>query len=206
MLAYVQRKEGCRLFKKHSFERLMAHTVWKVITFQLVAMLVYVVMILVVMMIFADDEGYVYPWNEMFATLFTEIVVLILAYKPLWLLGEEHAGSLQMRTVRGSSYSGLIIGLWSVSPIILAWFINLTLGIFSASTTVFNSILGYLLYPWEPYFRVCRLYIDSSAWYMPFTYIPAIIPIPTLCHIAYRNGMNGVTLKRMLRRITREHK
>lgn len=177
----------------------MARAAWKLVGYQLIAMFIYVIMILVVMMIFADNEGYVYPWNEMYATLLTEIVVLALAYKPLWDIGDEHAGSLQMAHTRGTKYSGLQIGLLGVSPIIVAWFFDTLLGIFSLNFSLLTSILGYMLYPWEPYFNVCKLYLGATAWYMPFVYIPAIVPIPILCHIAYTNGVKGVTLKKTIR-------
>jgi len=201
----MQRKEGHvvlkKVFQKHSFERSMARMVCKLIGYQLLAMLIYVVMTLLVMMIFADKEGYINPWNEVFATIFTEAVVLIIAYKPLWNLGEEHAGSLQMRYTRGTKYSGLQMGLLAVSPIIVAWFFDMLLGFFSLNASIFNSILGYMLYPWEPYFNVCKLYLDATAWYMPFFYIPAIIPLPILCHVAYTNGIKGWTVHKALRNL-----
>ena len=172
------------MFKKHSFERAMARMAWKLVGYQLVAMFIYVIMTLVVMVIFADEDGYVYPWNEVYATLLTEIVVLTMAYKPLWMLGDDHAGSLKMAHTRGTKYSGLQVGL---------------LAIFSLNFSLFTSILGYMLYPWEPYFNICKLYMDISAWYMPLIYVPTILPMPILCHIAYTNGVKGVTLKKTIR-------
>ena len=177
----------------------MARMAWKLVGYQLVAMFIYVIMTLVVMVIFADEDGYVYPWNEVYATLLTEIVVLTMAYKPLWMLGDDHAGSLKMAHTRGTKYSGLQVGLFAVSPIIVAWFFDLLLGIFSLNFSLFTSILGYMLYPWEPYFNICKLYMDISAWYMPLIYVPTILPIPILCHIAYTNGVKGVTLKKTIR-------
>lgn len=187
------------MLKKHSFERAMARAAVKLIGNQLLAMLIYVVMILVVMVLFADEDGYVYPWNEMFATLFTLLVVLGISYQPIWLLGEEHAASLHMHHVRGTEWSGLQIGLLAVSPIIVAWFFDTLLGIFSINAPIFNTILAYMLYPWEPYFNVCKLYMDTEAWYMPLIYLPAIVPIPLFCHWAYRNGCKGITFKSLKR-------
>lgn len=177
----------------------MGRMACKLVGYQLIAMFIYVIMALVVLMIFADEEGYVYPWNELYATLLTEIVVLILVYKPLWALGDEHAGSLLMTHTRGTKYSGLLVGLFGVSPIIVAWFFDTLLGIFSLNFSLLTSILGYMLYPWEPYFNICKLYLDANAWYMPLIYIPAIVPIPILCHIAYTNGVKGITLKKTIR-------
>ena len=196
-------REGNFFLKKLSFGKKILLLALRILGFQIASIITYFIMVMVVTMVFSDKEANVETPYMLIATLITQTSVLVLAYKPVWLLGEDHAADLIIGKTKRHPFAGLLVGLCAVSPMILAWLMNLLLVFFSFNFNFFSTVLGYLLYSWEPYFTLCYTYLPANAWYAPLIYLPALLPIPLLCQLAYWNGMRGVTWRKKVREYRR---
>ena len=194
-----QKKGREFIVERVSFNKKMLLLAVKILGLQIASIITYFFIVMLVTMFFSDKEANVEAPYMLIATVITQASVLLLIYKPLWGLGEEHATDLIIGRTKRRPYAGLAVGLYAISPIILAWAVNLLLNFFTFNFSFFSTVLGYLLYSWEPYFDLCYIYLPDGAWYTPFIYLPAMLPIPALCHIAYRNGLHGITLREKIK-------
>ena len=187
-------QKGWEFFlRKQTFTNKIVRLAGRVLCTQLASILTYFVLVLVVMSFWDDPSKDMTP-IYLLATAGSQISVLCLIYKPIWLLGEDHATDLRIGKTRRCPAAGLIIGLCGVSPAIIAWLANLILSFSHSSSSIADSVLGYMLYVWAPYFNM----IPHGAWYSPLLFLPALVPVPILSHIAFYRGMRGLTLKKSI--------
>lgn len=173
--------------KKKSFVNRLFRLAGRVFCTQLVSILTYAVMVLVVMTLLDRTKEKAMSPIYLVATLVAQVSVLVVLYRPLWLFGEDHATDLKIGKVRRLPYAGLLIGAIGISPAILAWLGSCVLALLGTQSSLFDEILGYMLYAWAPYFEC----IPHNGWYASLFYLPAIVPVPLVCQIAFWRGLHG---------------
>lgn len=181
--------------KKKSFANRLLRLAGRVFCTQIASVLTYVVMMLVVMTLFDHTEEKAMSPVYLIATFVTQFSVLLILYQPLWLFGEDHATDLKIGKIRPLPVAGLLIGAIGISPAILAWLCMWIFALLGIQSSVVNDILGYMLYAWAPYFEL----IPHNGWYASLFYLPAILPVPLTCQIAFYRGLHGKNLKKTIR-------